>query len=251
MPNQPPLIIERKGGVLIISLNNPEKRNALNSEMMGAAASAIANVGNYKELRSVVIQGTGSSFCSGAEVTSWKAEELQVLLKSLVECPLPIIAYVHGVCLGGGMGLAGASDFVLAKEGTKFGFPEVRIGMVPAVISPYVARKLSLGRIRELFITGEIFDSSEALSMGFLYAVENKGEDIALNSLISDIEKGGPSAQASIKRLLDGDILYKKLEERDKELAEFISLIREGSESQEGIKSFLEKRKPEWCRDDS
>jgi len=251
MPNQLPLIIERKGSVLIISLNNPEKRNALNSEMMGAAASAITNVGNYKELRSVVIQGTGSSFCSGAEVTSWKAEELQALLKALAECPLPTIAYVHGVCLGGGMGLAGASDFVLAEEGTKFGFPEVRIGMVPAVISPYVARKLSLGRIRELFITGEIFDSSQALSMGFLYAVENKGEDIALTALISDIEKGGPNAQASIKRLLDGDILYKKFEERDKELAEFISLIREGSESQEGIKSFLEKRKPEWCRDDS
>jgi methylglutaconyl-CoA hydratase len=202
-------------------------------------------------LRSVVIQGTGSSFCSGAEVTSWKAEELQVLLKSLVECPLPTIAYVHGVCLGGGMGLAGASDFVLAEEGTKFGFPEVRIGMVPAVISPYVARKLSLGRIRELFITGEIFDSSQALSMGFLYAIENKGEDIVLSALISDIEKGGPNAQASIKRLLNGDILYKKFEERDKELAEFISLIREGSESQEGIRSFLEKRKPEWCRDDS
>jgi len=106
MPNQLPLIIERKGSVLIISLNNPEKRNALNSEMMGAAASAIANVGNYKELSSVVIQGTGSSFCSGAEVTSWKAEELQVLLRSLVECPLPTIAYVHGVCLGGGMGIA-------------------------------------------------------------------------------------------------------------------------------------------------
>ncbi len=87
--------------------------------------------------------------------------------------------------------------------------------------------------------------------MGFLYAIENKGEDIVLSALISDIEKGGPNAQASIKRLLNGDILYKKFEERDKELAEFISLIREGSESQEGIRSFLEKRKPEWCRDDS
>ena len=251
MPNQLPIVIEREGNVLMVSLNNPEKRNALNSEMMGAAASAISQVGDYKELRAVVIRGKGSSFCSGAEVTSWKAEELQTLLKSIVQCPLPTIAYVHGVCLGGAMGLACASDFVLAEDDTKFGFPEVRIGMVPAVISPYVARKLNLGKIRELFITGELFDSSKALSMGFLYAVEKKGEDIAFRSLISDIEKGGPAAQSSIKRLLDGDTLRREFEQREKELAEFISLVREGSEAKEGIRSFLEKRKPEWCNDDS
>ena len=251
MPNPLPIIIEREGNVLMISLNNPEKRNALNSEIMGAAVSAISQVGDYKELRAVVIKGKGLSFCSGAEVTSWKAEELQTLLKSIVECPLPTIAYVHGVCLGGAMGLAGASDFILAEEGTKFGFPEVRIGMVPAVISPYVARKLDMGKIRELFITGELFDSSKALSMGFLYAVETKGKDSAFKTLISDIEQGGPAAQTSIKRLLDGDTLRKGFEEREKELAEFISLVREGSEAKEGIRSFLEKRKPEWCSDDS
>ena len=251
MPNPLPIIIEREGNVLMISLNNPEKRNALNSEIMGAVASAISQVGDYKELRAVVIKGKGPSFCSGAEVTSWKAEELQTLLKSIVECSLPTIAYVHGVCLGGAMGLAGASDFILAEEGTKFGFPEVRIGMVPAVISPYVARKLDMGKIRELFITGELFDSSKALSMGFLYAVETKGKDSAFRTLISDIAQGGPAAQASIKRLLDGDTLRKGFEEREKELAEFISLVREGSEAKEGISSFLEKRKPEWCSDDS
>ena len=251
MPNQLPIIIKREGNVLIISLNNPEKRNALNSEMMGAASSAISQVSNYKELRAVVIRGQGSSFCSGAEVTSWKAEELQTLLKSIIECPLPTIVCANGVCLGGAMGLAGASDFVLAEEGTKFGFPEVRIGMVPAVISPYVARKLDMGKIRELFITGELFDSSKALSMGFLYAVEKKGADTAFRTLISDIEQGGPAAQASIKRLLNGDTLRKEFVEREQELAEFISLVREGSEAKEGIRSFLEKRKPEWCNDDS
>ena len=250
MPNQVSLMIERKGSVLIISLNNPDKRNALNSEMMGAASSALSEVRDYKELRAVVIKGTGSAFCSGAEVTSWKAEELQSLLRSLVECPLPTIAHVHGVCLGGGMGLAGASDFVLAEEGTKFGFPEVRIGLVPAVISPYVARKLNLGKMRELFITGEIFGTSEALSIGFLYNVTKKNDDKSLQDLLLDIERGGPQAQTHIKRLLDGDILSKKIKERDSALADFISQIREGSESQEGIRSFLEKRKPNWYRDD-
>ena len=94
MPNPLPIIIEREGNVLMISLNNPEKRNALNSEIMGAVASAISQVGDYKELRAVVIKGKGPSFCSGAEVTSWKAEELQTLLKSIVECSLPTIAYL-------------------------------------------------------------------------------------------------------------------------------------------------------------
>ena len=250
MPNQVPLIVERQGSVLTLSLNNPSKKNALNSEMMGAMTAAIEGSGKYSELRVVVIQGAGSVFCSGAEVTSWKAEELQLLLRSLVECPLPTISYVRGICLGGGMGLAGASDFVLAEEGTKFGFPEVKIGMVPAVISPYATRKLSLGKMRELFITGEIFGTSQALSIGFLYGVEKRNENIALQTLISDIEKGGPQAQTHIKRLLDGDILSRKIQERDLALADFISQIREGSESEEGIKSFLEKRKPDWCSDD-
>ena len=250
MPNQVPLIVERQGSVLTLSLNNPSKKNALNSEMMGAMTAAIEGSGKYSELRTVVIQGAGSVFCSGAEVTSWKAEELQLLLRSLVECPLPTISYVRGICLGGGMGLAGASDFVLAEEGTKFGFPEVKIGMVPAVISPYIARKLSLGKMRELFITGEIFGTSQALSIGLLYGAEKENENGALQTLISDIEKGGPQAQTHIKRLLDGDILSKKIQERDMALADFISQIREGSESKEGIRSFLEKRKPDWCRDD-
>ena len=250
MPNQVPLIVERQGSVLTLSLNNHSKKNALNSEMMGAMAAAIEGSGKYSELRAVVIQGAGSVFCSGAEVTSWKAEELQLLLRSLVECSLPTISYVRGICLGGGMGLAGASDFVLAEEGTKFGFPEVKIGMVPAVISPYVARKLTLGKMRELFITGEIFGTSQALSIGFLYGVEKRNENGALQTLISDIEQGGPQAQTHIKRLLDGDILSRKIQERDLALADFISQIREGSESKEGIRSFLEKRKPDWCRDD-
>ena len=250
MPNQVPLIVERQGSVLTITLNNPSKKNALNSEMMGAMTAAIEGSGKYSELRTVVIQGASSVFCSGAEVTSWRAEELQSLLRSLVECPLPTISYVRGVCLGGGMGLAGASDFVLAEEGTKFGFPEVRIGMVPAVISPYVARKLSIGKMRELFITGEIFGTSQALSIGFLYGVEKKNEDGGLQTLTSDIERGGPQAQTHVKRLVDGDILSKKIQERDLALADFISQIREGSESEEGIRSFLEKRKPDWCSDD-
>ncbi|SVA67430.1 uncharacterized protein METZ01_LOCUS120284 [marine metagenome] len=250
MPSPIPLIFKRKGTVLTLSFNNPEKRNALTSEMMGAATSALKEVENYQELRVVVIRGEGPAFCSGVEVTSWKAEELQAFLSALIECPLPTIADIHGVCLGGGMGLACSCDFVLAEKGTQFGFPEVRIGMVPAIISPYVARKLNLSKMRELFITGERFGTTEALSMGFLYRETDGVADAVLRALISDIEKGGPQAQQHIGRLLNGDIISKAIKQRDSELAEFISQIRKGSESQEGIRSFLEKRKPNWCSDD-
>ena len=250
MPSSIPLVLKRKGSVLTLSFNNPEKRNALTSEMMGAATSALSEVKNYQELRVVVIRGEGSSFCSGVEVTSWKAEELQAFLLALIECPLPTIADIRGVCLGGGMGLACSCDFVLAEKGTKFGFPEVRLGMVPAVISPYVARKLNLSKMRELFITGERFGTTAAQSMGLLYRETDGGDDAVLRTLISDIGKGGPQAQQHIARLLNGDIISKAIKQRDLELADFISQIRKGSESQEGIRSFLEKRKPNWYRDD-
>ena len=143
MPSATPLILKRKGSVLTLSFNNPEKRNALTSEMMGAATSALRTVENYQELRVVVIRGEGSAFCSGVEVTSWKAEELQEFLSALIECPLPTIADIHGVCLGGGMGLACSCDFVLAEKRTQFGFPEVRIGLVPAINNSRILLKFN------------------------------------------------------------------------------------------------------------
>ena len=240
MPNQIPLIVDRRGSVLTLSLNNPSKKNALNSEIMGALFAAIEETKKYEELRAIVIRGEGSVFCSGADVKNWKPNQLQILLKSIAECSLPTIAEVNGACLGGGMGLICACDFVVAKDSTHFGFPEVRIGMIPAVILPYVARKLTLSKIRELFITGERFDNSRAESLGILYHESN------LDALVSKIEKGGPNAQKEIKSLLNKDIFSKSSSARDTELANLISKIREGSECIEGINSFLEKRQPNW-----
>ena len=176
MPNQIPLIVDRRGSVLTLSLNNPSKKNALNSEIMGALFAVIEETRKYEELRAIVIRGEGSVFCSGADVKNWKPNQLQILLKSIAECSLPTIAEVNGACLGGGMGLICACDFVVAKDSTHFGFPEVRIGMIPAVILPYVARKLTLSKIRELFITGERFDNSRAESVGILYHACNLDE---------------------------------------------------------------------------
>ena len=244
MSDEVPLIVERDGGALILSLNNTQKKNALTSEMMGALSGILEDVKNYDGLRVIVIKGNGSVFCSGADINTWNPEELQELLFSLSDCPVPTIAHVHGVCFGGGMGLASACDFVIAEEGTKFGFPEVKIGMIPAVISPYVSRKMSISRMRELFITGESFGIRQAYDFGFLYTLDSD-----IEKLMAKIRKGAPLAQSFIKKLLSEEVDKDYIDERDSHLAELITQIREGSEGQEGMAAFLQKRPPSWSKE--
>ena len=244
MSDEVPLIVERDGEALMLSLNNIQKKNALNSEMMGALSGILGDVKNYDGLRFIVIKGNGSVFCSGADINTWNPEELQELLFSLSDCPVPTIAHVHGVCFGGGMGLASACDFVIAEEGTKFGFPEVKIGMIPAVISPYVSRKMSISRMRELFITGESFGIRQAYDFGFLYALDSD-----IEKLMAKIRKGAPLAQSFIKKLLSEEVDKDYIDERDSHLAELITQIREGSEGQEGMAAFLQKRPPSWSKE--
>ena len=244
MSDEVPLIVERDGEALMLSLNNTQKKNALTSEMMGALSGILEDVKNYDGLRVIVIKGNGSVFCSGADINTWNPEELQELLFSLSDCPVPTIAHVHGVCFGGGMGLASACDFVIAEEGTKFGFPEVKIGMIPAVISPYVSRKMSISRMRELFITGESFGIRQAYDFGFLYTLDSD-----IEKLMAKIRKGAPLAQSFIKKLLSEEVDKDYIDERDSHLAELITQIREGSEGQEGMAAFLQKRSPSWSKE--
>ena len=244
MSDEIPLIVENEGEVLTLSLNNIEKKNALTSEIMGALSAILEEVENYDNLRVIVIRGNGSVFCSGADINTWNPEELQELLFSLSDCPIPTIAHVHGICFGGGMGIASACDFVVAEKDTKFGFPEVRLGMIPAVISPYVSRKISIGRMRELFITGESFGVQQAYDFGFLYSLEAD-----IDKLIKMIIRGGPLAQSFIKKLLSEEVDKDYIDERDSHLAELITQIREGSEGQEGIAAFMQKRFPSWRKE--
>ena len=142
------------------------------------------------------------------------------------------------------MGLASACDFVVAEKGSKFGFPEVKIGMIPAVISPYVSRKISIGRMRELFITGENFGIQQAYDFGFLYSLEAD-----LENLVHRIKRGAPLAQSFTKKLLSDEVDRDYIDERDSHLAELITQIREGSECQEGIAAFMQKRFPSWRKE--
>ena len=244
MDSRLPLIIERKDTLLSLRLNNIEKRNALNSEMMGIAAAALENIGDYPDIRAVVISGEGDNFCSGADVTNWNPEELQAMLSAIVNCSVPTISVVHGFCFGGAMGLICSCDFILASSDSKFGFPEVRLGMIPAIISPYVNRKLNLSRMRELFITGEKFGVEKALDLGILYASYDGDCSSSLHNLTSFITKGGPKAQHKIKEMLKSELLSSKT--RDADLAALIDEIKQSSEGKEGISAFLEKRSPNW-----
>ena len=244
MADDIPLIVVREGAVLSLSLNNTNKKNALTSEMMGALTSIFEGAKNYEDLRVIVIRGNGSIFCSGADINTWNPEELQKLLFSITDCPIPTIAHVHGICFGGGMGVASACDFVIAEKGTMFGFPEVKIGLIPAVISPYVSRKLSIGRMRELFITGESFGIEQAYNFGFLYSLEAD-----VDSLVENIIKGAPLAQSFVKKLLSEEVDKDYIDERDSQLAELITQIKEGSEGQEGISAFMQKRLPSWSKE--
>ena len=244
MSDEIPLIVENEGEVLTLSLNNVEKKNALTTEMMGALSAILEEADNYDNLRVIVIRGNGSVFCSGADINTWNPEELQELLFSLSDCPIPTIAHLHGICFGGGMGIASACDFVFAENDTKFGFPEVKLGMIPAVISPYVSRKISIGRMRELFITGESFGVQQAYDFGFLYSLEAD-----IDKLIQKIIQGGPLAQSFIKKLLSEEVDRDYIDERDSHLAELITQIREGSECQEGITAFMQKRFPSWRKE--
>ena len=244
MDSRLPLIVERKDTILSLRLNNIEKRNALNSEMIGIAAAALENIGHYPDIRAVVISGEGDNFCSGADVTNWNPEELQAMLSAIVNCSVPTIAVVHGFCFGGAMGLICSCDFILASSDSKFGFPEVRLGMIPAIISPYVNRKLDLSRMRELFITGEKFGVEKASDLGLLYASYDGDSSSSLQNLTSFITKGGPKAQYKIKEMLNSKMLSSKT--RDADLAVLIDEIKQSSEGKEGISAFLEKRSPSW-----
>ncbi len=224
--------------------------NALTPEMMGALTAAFAGAAEYVGLRAVTLAGEGKQFCTGADL-DWMAspptveqgEALAELFRTIAECPLPTLALVQGGCYGGAMGLVAACDFVLAAPGAEFGFTEVRVGLAPAVISPWAMQRLGVARTRELFLTGERFDAARALELGLLTSVADDLE-AAAGELLDALRAGGPQAQRAIKELLlERD---ETPEECDARLARAITALRDSDEAREGVAAFLEKRRPEW-----
>ena len=243
------LRIARDADVLHVTLARPETRNAFDAALIAELAEAFVDVGTVK---AVVLRGDGPSFCAGADVDWMRAsadlgvEEnvadanaLRRMLEAIDGCPAPVIAAVHGHALGGGVGLVACSDVVVAHDGTVFGFSEVKLGIVPAVISPFALRKIGESAARRYFVTGERFGAETALRIGLVHEVTSD-VDGDLERVLGELRTAGPRAARHAKRLV--------LERPDgAETARRIAERRASEEGQEGLRAFLERRRPSWA----
>lgn len=253
------LILRREGDVLNLCLDRPEVRNALDEELIGAVTTALRTEVRDPGVRFVVLRGEGKVFCAGADLQYMQrlasadeatnledARHLGDLFSAVSSCPKPVIARVHGAAIGGGVGLVAAADFVVAAEGTKFGFTEVRLGIVPGVISPFALRRLGPALCRRLFLTGEIFDAARALGFGLVdHCVPADQLEATTASIVGELRMGGPGAQAAAKRLLD-DVHNLTIDNAVAQTPEHIARQRASDEAREGFAAFLEKRPPDW-----
>jgi methylglutaconyl-CoA hydratase len=240
---------ERDGHVLRVTLTRPDRRNAFDAALITELAEAFVDVGRA---RAVVLAGEGSSFCAGADVEWMRAsvelsyEEnladalaLRRMLEAIDSCPAPVVARVQGHALGGGCGLVACADVAVAREDAVFAFSEVKLGIVPAVISPFALAKIGPSQARRYFLTGERFDAATALRIGLVQEVA-ADLDGAVDRVVGELLSAGPRAVRAAKRL----VLDAPLDAR--ETAQRIAERRTSDEGQEGLRAFLEKRPPGW-----
>jgi methylglutaconyl-CoA hydratase len=251
------IAVEIRNSVARVTLRRPDVRNALDEVMIAELARAFGELS--PSVRAVVLSGEGPAFCAGADAAWMKksrsyteeenvrdASALAAMLRAVDECPCPVLARVHGAALGGGSGLVAACDLAVAAEGAVFGFTEVRLGLVPAVISTFVLPKIGLSAARRFFLTGERFGARQAREIGLVHEVADPAAlDARVDALVAEILQAAPEAVAAAKRLLrEAPALP-----RDRAIEHTVRLIarvRAGAEAQEGLAAFLEKRKPRW-----
>jgi methylglutaconyl-CoA hydratase len=249
----------RVAGVEYLTLNRPEVRNAFNEEMIAELTRWAADLAADRSARAAVMAGAGAAFCAGADA-AWMKKQVAYteednlrdamaasrLFSAIDSLPIPVIARVHGAALGGGAGLAAVSDMVVADEQAVFGFTEVKLGILPAVISPYVIGKIGQSAARELFLTGARFTAARAREIGLVHAVVPEQElDPAVDRYLREIATAGPEAIAAAKALVRA-VSFKTPGDIGAITATAIATRRVSPEGQEGLSAFLEKRKPSW-----
>jgi methylglutaconyl-CoA hydratase len=243
------LRIERDGGVLRITLARPERRNAFDAELIRELTEAFAEVG---DARVIVLAGDGGTFCAGADIEWQRASidltyeenvedalRLYEMLAAIDSCPAPVVARIQGYCLGGGCGLAACSDVAIAGDDAVFGFSEVKLGIIPAVISPFVLARIGSGAARRYFLTGERFGPETALQIGLVSEVAPV-LDGAVERAVDELLTSGPEAVREAKRLVRAD------PPGGSDLARLAARMRTSEEGQEGLRAFLDKRKAAW-----
>jgi methylglutaconyl-CoA hydratase len=242
------LRVERDGDLLRVTLARPERRNAFDADLIRELTEAFAEVG---DARAVVLAGDGQSFCAGADV-EWQRSAIDLgyeenvedalrlyrMLAAIDSCPAPVLARIQGYALGGGSGLACCTDVAIAAPDATFGFSEVKLGIVPAVISPFVFSRIGTAAARRLFLTGERFDAGTALRIGLVHEVADD-LDAAVERVVAELLSAGPAAARAAKQLI-----------RDRpggeDAAHVAAKLRTSAEGQEGLRAFLDKRKAAW-----
>jgi methylglutaconyl-CoA hydratase len=247
------------GGVARVWLNRPEVRNAFDGLMVTELRSVLGQLDSDESVRVVVLGGRGPVFSAGADL-DWmravagfgreenvrEAGSMADLFLAIHRSPKPVLGRVHGAALGGGAGLVAACDIAVAALGTRFGFTEVRLGLVPAVISPYVLGKIGESATRELFLTGERFEAARAREVGLVRAAVPEADlDGAVDDCVRELLQAGPRALAEVKALLE-EVTGRPVEDVRDATVERIASVRASREGQEGLRAFLEKRKPDW-----
>jgi methylglutaconyl-CoA hydratase len=253
------IVLERAGGIARVRFNRPDVRNALNAQMIAELTETFNALSADESVRGVVLEGEGKMFSGGADINYMRAgldlgeEEnfndalrLSDMFASIDECAAPVIAKVHGAALGGGSGLIAACDVVIAADDAIFGFTEAKLGIVPAVISPFVVRKIGMSHARALFATGERFGADRAMRIGLVHEVVSyPALQTAVQREIDELLSCGPQASRVAKRIARTVAGMERAEARTW-TARTIAQRRASPEGQDGLRSFLEKRKPAW-----
>lgn len=248
------------GPVARVTLSRPELHNAFNEVMIGELHEAFTTLGKDNKVRAVILSGEGKSFCAGADLNWMKkmvdytfeenvqdAHTLSAMLKAIHDCPKPVIARVHGAAFGGGVGLIAACDMAFSVEAASFCLSEVKLGLLPAVISPFVIKKIGQGHARRYFLTAERFKAAEARHIGLISDTvpDEATLDTVINDVVTAIVGNGPEAVSHCKVLIE-KVCHFDWERAVDITTKMIAERRASAEGQEGMKAFLEKRQPGW-----
>ena len=263
MPASLDIAIERR--VARVTLNRPDVHNAFDDRLIAELTAALHAIDADAKVRAVVLTGNGASFSAGADLNWMRgmakaseadnradSERLAALMRTLNFLSKPTLARVNGAAYGGGVGLIACCDIVIAADTAKFGLTEVKLGLVPAVISPYVIAAIGLRHARRLFLTGEIFDATEAARIGLVHQIASPDTlDENVERMLGLLAKGGPVAQREAKHLAlgIGSATPEAAQRLDVRNAALIARLRVSDEGQEGLAAFLDKRAPQWIQE--
>ncbi len=258
--NYDTLTIDTAGSIATVTLNRPEVRNAFNEQAIAELTAAFTALGQVDGIRVIVLAANGTAYCAGADLNWMKkmagyseeenradAMQLANMLRIIYACPKPVVAKVHGDCFGGGVGLLAACDIAIAADDAHFCLSEVKLGLIPATISPYVIKAMGENAARRYFLTAERFNAREALRIGLVHDIATAATlDGQVDAIASALAANSPNAVRQAKALVSDIAGQPVTDTLIADTAHRIAQIRASGEGREGVAAFLEKRKPAW-----